>query len=107
MSSVVLNPVRAGIADTPEESNSTSSLERIRAWQSKRSSSKKQNICETRFRPFVESSNAQADFGIEFNLKEYLELLGWTGRAIHDFVVECAQPVVRPLQGGDYVEQFF
>jgi REP element-mobilizing transposase RayT len=55
MSYVDLNPIRAGIADTPEDSDFTSIQERIRAWQAKSTAAKKQYISETRLRPFVGS----------------------------------------------------
>jgi putative transposase len=84
MSYVDLNPIRAGIADTPEESDFTSIQERLRAWQAKSTASTKQNNSKTRLRPFVGSSNTHADSGIEFSLQDYLELVDWTGRAIRD-----------------------
>jgi hypothetical protein len=71
MSYVDLNPIRAGIADTPEESDFTSIQERIRAWQAKSNASKKENISETRLRPFVGSRNDHADSRIEFSRIEY------------------------------------
>jgi putative transposase len=84
MSYVDFNPIRAGIADTPEESDFTSIQERIRAWQGMRSTSKKQNISKTSLRHFAGYSNSHADSGIEFSLEDYLELVDWTGRAIRD-----------------------
>jgi putative transposase len=84
MSYVDLNPIRAGIADTLEESDFTSIQERIRAWQAKSTDSTKQNSSESRLRPFVGSRNVHADSGIELSLQDYLELVDWTGRAIRD-----------------------
>jgi putative transposase len=84
MSYVDLNPIRAGIADTPEESDFTSIQERIRAWQAKTTASTKQNNSEIRLRPFVGSRNAHTDSAIDFSLQDYLELVDWTGRAIRD-----------------------
>jgi REP element-mobilizing transposase RayT len=101
MSYVDLNPIRAGIADTPEESDFISFQERIRAWQTKRTASVKQNNSETRLRPFVVSSNGYSDPGIEFSLQDYLELVDWTGRAIRDdkkgAIPNELQPVMQRL----------
>jgi hypothetical protein len=46
--------------------------------------SSKQNIRETRPRPFVGSINAHSDSGIEFSLQDHLELVDWTGHVISD-----------------------
>mgnify|MGYP001549583336 FL=1 len=68
MAYVDLNPIRAAIAKTPEQSDYTSIQERIRNPQS------------TTLRPFVEGSDDK--LGIVFNIKEYLELVDWSGREI-------------------------
>ncbi len=66
MAYVDLNPIRAAMAKTPEQSDYTSIQERIECLQ---------NSC---LRPFGE----QEEDGIPFNLKDYLELVDWGGREI-------------------------
>ena len=66
MAYVDLNPIRAAIARTPEQSDYTSIQERIL------------QPAGTSLRPFAEQ---EAD-GIPFNLKDYLELVDWGGREI-------------------------
>lgn len=68
MAYVDLNPIRAAIAKTPEQSDYTSIQERIR------------NPRSTTLRPFAEGSDDK--HGILFNIKEYLELVDWSGRKI-------------------------
>lgn len=90
MAYVDLNPVRAGIAATPEESKFTSICERIQevksvdltedvnGYEGEVSDSKKLN----RLMPF--DATGDADWAIPFGLEDYLELVDWTGRAIRD-----------------------
>ena len=66
MAYVDLNPIRAAMAKTPEQSDYTSVQERIRH---------PENSCLS---PFKE----QTDKGIPFNLKDYLELVDWGGREV-------------------------
>jgi len=66
MAYVDLNPIRAAIAKTPEQSDYTSIQERIK------------QPCNHGLRPFAE----QECDGIPFNLKDYLELVDWSGREI-------------------------
>ncbi len=66
MAYVDLNPIRAAMARTPEQSDYTSIQERIRD---------PQGSC---LRSFAE----QDDDGIPFSLKDYLELVDWGGREI-------------------------
>ena len=66
MAYVDLNPIRAAMASTPEQSGYTSIQERIL---------QPENSC---LRPFAE----QDDIGIPFGLKDYLELVDWGGREI-------------------------
>jgi REP element-mobilizing transposase RayT len=80
---VDLNPIRAGIAATPEESEFTSIYERIREF--KASGAKEQPDSEpdtsVPLLPF-QSSAAQQSVTIPFALDAYLDLVDWTGRAI-------------------------
>jgi len=66
MAYVDLNPIRATMAQTPEQSDYTAIQERIL------------NPEESWLRPFAE----QDENGIPFALKDYLELVDWGGRAI-------------------------
>jgi hypothetical protein len=66
MAYVDLNPIRAAMAKTPEESDYTSVQERIKH---------PDNGCLAPFRE-------QADDGIPFSLKDYLELVDWGGREV-------------------------
>jgi REP element-mobilizing transposase RayT len=73
MAYVDLNPIRASIASTPEDSEFTSIYERIRLIQGKRSSG-------PRLRRFQESKTKHGC--IPYSLKDYLQLVDWTSRAI-------------------------
>jgi putative transposase len=66
MAYVDLNPIRAAIARTPEQSDYTSIQERIL----------RPDDC--RLRPFAEHE----DDGIPFGLKDYLDMVDWAGREI-------------------------
>ena len=95
---VDLNPVRAGIADTPECSKYTSIKERIKP-QFNLSRAIKSYICQGGFSEHLQCENPipikplvsfiggerlnQAP-GIHFEFKDYLELVDFTGRAIRD-----------------------
>ena len=91
MAYVDLNPVRAGIANTLEESDFTSIQARIHDIQVARQ--KAQSNGQTHnpknptptLMPFIESEHQQQHFAaIPFNLKDYLELVDWTGRCIRE-----------------------
>ena len=66
MAYVDLNPIRAAIAKTPEQSDFTSIQERILHPEN------------SSLRPFAELGNT--DLGLSFGLKDYLELVDWAGR---------------------------
>jgi putative transposase len=68
MAYVDLNPIRAAMAQTPEQSAYTSIQERILRPRDKF------------LRPFVE--HAEDEVGIPFRLNDYLELVDWAGRGI-------------------------
>ena len=75
MAYVDLNPIRAGIADTPEHSDFTSIQARITALD-------KQLVTAPCLCPFVgNESNLKFD-GIPFRLMDYIELVDWTARQI-------------------------
>jgi REP element-mobilizing transposase RayT len=78
MAYVDLNPIRAGIAKTPEASEFTSIYQRIRE-QARRSRAEP----GLRLKPFIRS-NKDADAVLPFSLSDYLELVDWTGRAIRE-----------------------
>ena len=76
MAYVDLNPVRAGIAETPETSEYTSIKERIKVG----------SIEEKQLRPICvdkkETLSPQTDNITSISLKYYLNLVDWTGRQI-------------------------
>jgi REP element-mobilizing transposase RayT len=74
MAYVDLNPVRAGIVDTPESSDYTSIQERIQTIMQKSSCS---------LLPFTNKAKASDQYkAIPFELNEYIALVDWSGRAI-------------------------
>lgn len=84
MAYVDLNPVRAGIASTPEESQFTSIYERIRKV---RESRQVEPMAEDRspevpLQPF--HSPGTGHHTIPFGFEDYLALVDWSGRVIRD-----------------------
>lgn len=93
MAYVDLNPVRAGMACTPEASDHTSIQKRVRHWQDTANTAKpadknalvKQSHQPDSLHPFVGNLRQDMPKGIVFNLVDYLQLVDWTGRQIrHD-----------------------
>jgi putative transposase len=88
MNYVDLNPIRAAIASTPEQSDYTSIQERILH---------PEDSC---LKPFAE----QDDVCIPFGLKDYLELVDWGGREIkhnkRGYMPASAPPILTRLQMG-------
>ena len=79
---VDLNPIRAGIAKTPEESSFTSIYERIRQLRAttRARSNRRVTSAPVTLLPFREDARDDAHT-IPFSLHEYLSLVDWTGRA--------------------------
>jgi REP element-mobilizing transposase RayT len=99
MAYVDLNPIRAGIAQTPEESESTSIYERIQCL------SKKTNPSNTHQKP---SELLPFSSGLETNvpkinmkISDYLELVDYTGRVFREDKVgtisESLPPILKRL----------
>ena len=86
MAYVDLNPIRAAMARTPEQSDYTSIQERIL---------QPEDSC---LRPIAE----QDDVGIPFDLKDYLELVDWGGREIkhnkRGYIPAHAPPILTRLK---------
>jgi REP element-mobilizing transposase RayT len=85
MAYVDLNPVRAGIARSITESNFTSGQSRLRETAARHTKTqRKKTLPRTpRLMPFAESiCEDQAYAAIPFGLKDYLDILDWTGRAV-------------------------
>lgn len=88
---VDLNPVRAGIANTPEQSDHTSIKLRIEYWRDKakqqfsgENPDNDENLQPKSLMPFVGNPRQAMPSGLSFNLLDYIELLDWTGRVIRD-----------------------
>ncbi len=78
-----LNPVRAGMAETPETSEFTSIYQRIaEIGQTHRETATALPLAPFRHDP--QSRPAIQDSDIPFTLTDYLELVDWTGRAIRE-----------------------
>jgi len=83
MAYVDLNPVRASMAPTPEQSSHTSAQKRIKEVQKTPTNSDTPYQPVTLF-PFVGNPREPMPQGLPFKLSDYLELLDWTGRIIRD-----------------------
>ena len=90
MAYVDLNPIRAGLADTPETSEFTSIKERIQKVMSKQSCDL---LAFSDHAKKVEQAKA-----IPFELNEYIALVDWSGRAIlhnkRGFIPSNAPPIL-------------
>jgi len=88
MAYVDLNPIRAGMADTPEESEYTSIQQRIAAVDCGNQAStamqaEPEDLSEVIPRLMGVSGRLDDNHGLPCTLKDYLELVDWSGRAIH------------------------
>ena len=82
---VDLNPIRAILSDSLEDSDFTSIQQRITAYsnqQSKKSNKINNNSKPIELAGFTEGSTVKD--GIPYSLKDYFELADWTGRAIRE-----------------------
>ena len=92
MAYVDLNPIRAAMAVTPEESDFTSIKERIEYWRQQTGNTENDSETaqsENDFQPetlmkFAGNYRESIPVGLPFNLLDYLQLVDWTGRAIRD-----------------------
>ena len=94
MAYVDLNPIRAGIAETPEASDFTSVQQRIEAWQRlQKSAANDEKVPERddttsldatiiKLLAFSDDNNDNAKNTIPYSITDYLELVDWSGRAI-------------------------
>jgi len=108
---VDLNPIRAGIAESPEESDHTSIQERIRGasgegnpkevpkTQSGNEPRKSRDLPPAPLMPF--DATGRTPWAIPFDFRDYLELVDWTGRAIRPdkrgFIPENAPKILGRL----------
>ena len=89
---VDLNPVRAAMATTPENSDHTSIQTRVQYWQEQAKKPKtpdcQQSVTENyqpmNLHPFIGNLRQDTPKGILFNLVDYLQLVDWTGRQIRE-----------------------
>jgi REP element-mobilizing transposase RayT len=82
MTYVDLNPIRAGIAETPEESEFTSIYDRIRGLKVTCTQHEPTHVLAVPLRPFACGANDEA--AIPCTLSDYLELVDWTGRCVRE-----------------------
>ncbi|MBB3167908.1 transposase [Simiduia aestuariiviva] len=81
MAYVDLNPIRAKMAKTPEQSHYTSAQRRIH--KAKRAHNPNHSQQQARsLRPFVGNPRQDMPAGLPFRLTDYLELLDWTGKQV-------------------------
>ncbi|MDO6705628.1 transposase [Photobacterium sp. 1_MG-2023] len=90
MAYVDLNPVRAGIADTPESSDFTSVKSRIQ-------SIRKGEVTAPSLFPFAGHPRSEMPEGLPFCLSDYLELVDWTGRHLKENPSEYVQSRQPPI----------
>jgi len=83
MAYVDLNPIRAKLADIPEQSDHTSIQQRCRWAQDAQSPNHSQKQV-TGLMPFVGNPRRNIPKGLPFRLTDYLELVDWSGRILRE-----------------------
>ncbi|WP_219909181.1 Mobile element protein [Photobacterium aquimaris] len=83
---VDLNPIRAGVTPSLEQSDFTSIQQRIREYQQPKTSAKQPPLHKAHFEllPFVGAEHQAKTAAINFAFADYLELIDWTGRSIRN-----------------------
>ena len=113
MAYVDLNPIRAGIAETPETSDFTSIQQRIEAWQGRHESAASDESAPAtddttslaaaivNLLEFRDDSKDSTENSIPYYTTDYLELVDWSGRAIVEgkkgFIPEQLPPILQRL----------
>ncbi|MBT3022835.1 MAG: transposase [Candidatus Thiodiazotropha sp. (ex Lucina aurantia)] len=101
MAYVDLNPVRAGMAETPEQSEFTSIAERTSRLERDRDPEYEVNN-QSGLYPFAGNPRKSMPSGLPFRFKDYLELIDWTGRAIVEskrgYIPGNQPPILERLQ---------
>ena len=104
MAYIDLNPIRAGIAATPEQSDYTSIQLRINFWKEKKNASQKtidENLQPETLMSFAGNPRQPMSPGLQYILLDYLELVDWSGRAIREdkrgAIHEHAPPILQRL----------
>jgi REP element-mobilizing transposase RayT len=93
---VDLNPIRAGIASTPEQSEFTSIYARIAVMpQHDPSHAAPDSQPPVPLRPFLTATRVED--AIPYRLDQYVELLHWSGRAAHPEKRGSIPPTLPPL----------
>jgi REP element-mobilizing transposase RayT len=88
MAYVDLNPIRAGIAETPEDSDFTSIQQRL-GREPKREENAEAEACQDAVEalpraPLVPfDATGRTEWAIPYAFDDYLELVDWLGRAVH------------------------
>ena len=95
---VDLNPVRAGLAETPETSDHTAVQRRIRALFNATDEVPPQ---PPELMPFVGNPRQDIPKGLAFRLEDYLSLVDWTGRQLRKdkpgSISEALPPILQRL----------
>jgi len=104
---VDLNPVRARVCDSLENSDFTSIQERIKLYaktaktksRNKSKTVKSSNAKTKSLLPFIGNHSLKTDqlTGIHFSLTDYFELTEWTGSAIRDDKKAHIPPHIKPI----------
>lgn len=99
---VDLNPVRAGIAETPETSEFTSIEERTAQIKQTSGTPNHPPAQPCHLLPFVGNPRADMPKGLPFRVIDYLQLIDWSGRAILEnkrgFIPGDLPPMLERLQ---------
>lgn len=102
MAYVDLNPIRASMTNTPEQSDYTSIQERLDISPDKATTATDKKTHETELMPFAGSINRDTPAShLPFNFCDYLELVDWTGRIVREdkrgFIPPATPPILQRL----------